>query len=373
MQLGDGESRRRRAASPAFSYSDRPPRALERLQRVVTQDDDTSARRPLQLSPRDLRALGADIDEDCQAWLAGGISSGDPSVGTIELTDADLAALKVPAEDRLEIMLLHDDITESYEAAKGSYKEASLAPRADRITSAEEWPILTNTDMDSFVDWYARIRRHLMSRFGIFLTPLTSVQLNCKQYGLALPGLGLKRWQKQSKVLFLILDQVLPDSDSRNTKFSDISRRGGSGFELLWQFGFEDVGIWDPEQELTTPTWPADNSVRTWFSKCHLFTSLSHQRGDTMKSELTECKMFLRGLKQHPKYSSIAAAELLRIPFESLVEEPGVPPHQWRLPPRSRPDFLAKEIIKGSRRRSIVFSLNQAETNPSLTTNWVSS
>lgn len=285
------------------------------------------------------------LGADGQRWLQGG-DAGDVLRGVDQLTDEDLASLGIPACDAWQTQIRHHDIVSSYRNAEGSSRRADMAPKPEyALQESENWEHLERIDTDSFVDWFAPFSRRC-ARFGVFLTPLTSVQLACKGYGLAPPGLGLDRWEKMGTLLFDILDRVLPPSVYKSALVESLAQSGASGYDLLWRFGYEKVGIWDPVKPLREPTWPKDDSILTWHRKVKTYRLLSVQRGSRDQNEKTECLMFLRGLASQPRFSSFAAPLLLQVPFTALIPEDGVPQHEWHLPEHHRSDFLAQEIIK---------------------------
>lgn len=141
--------------------------------------------------------------------------------------------------------------------------KGEASPSVAKIDAHEEWPDIGTLSLADFYDFYHRLTELLLP-YHIGLTRFESINLSFHHRGLCIPGMGLKRFAAQGRALFRVLTAAIShDTATFRVHFKAEERAGKDGFGLLWNIGFDIVGVFDKTRTVYEPSWPADNDVYT--------------------------------------------------------------------------------------------------------------
>ena len=90
------------------------------------------------------------------------------------------------------------------------------------------------------------------------------LQYECQRHALCICGLGLLWWKKMGEVLFLMLEPLLPQSNSIISTAVDTLANDATlanGFELLWILLKEFVPLFDHTKHAPFHLWPDSNDI----------------------------------------------------------------------------------------------------------------
>lgn len=178
-------------------------------------------------SPCQRTTLLKDIDPHILLWHAG-VPGGDPIDGAALLEEHDVEALGIDsgfatemAEDHLEFMehwenprwTSHD--ARHFGNSKYTPSTHSGPPIGDILKQITPWEKLSDLSATGWQAFYKTLRRHSF-KWKILLVPFKAISLKYEYLGhnLCHCGLGLARFRKMGDALFLILEHLLPSTNT---------------------------------------------------------------------------------------------------------------------------------------------------------------
>ena len=284
--------------------------------------DGLSPRNNGPFSPRHRNALMRGLPPDILLWHAGG-ALGDPVCGCEFMEDVDVEALDILPELAVGIAEDHYGLVENWNNPRwlqkdrrdfGGREDGYAAPSTggphipDILKQISTWDKLSDLSPTGWQAFYNRLRRFCF-KWNVALMPFEAINLKYECFGHALCtcGLGLARWKRMGEALFLVLEYLLPTTNSVITTHLDSIANGPSsanGYELLWILLKEFIPMFDRSKPAIFPTWSDSEDIFQFARLILMYCTLSHHRGppytDAMKS-----RMFLANVRG--RYSALAA------------------------------------------------------------------
>ena len=275
-------------------------------------DDDMSPHYKPQPSPSQRISLTRNLSTDMLAWHAGS-ADGDPLHGAALIEPEDVLALGLAPKHANLVAEEHCDMMEHWNNnrwisrdtlhyGKGSYTPPSLAgPHIETISKQlATWDKLSDLSPLGWLGFYTRLRR-LSFRWKISLMPFEAISLNYEYLGHCLChcGLGLTRWRLMGDALFLVLEYLLPLTNSKIATTLEClatSSASANGYELLWTLLKEFIPWLDRTKPPTFPTWPTSNDIHQYARLVILYCDLAHHHG-TPYSDAMRSRIFLTNVK----------------------------------------------------------------------------
>lgn len=280
-------------------------------------------------SPRQRAALTKDLSDDILLWHAGSLSCRDPVDGIDFLEASDVEALDVDSVYLVMILEEHLELVDNWSNpcwvshdnrhyGAGYTPSAFLGPNiTDILKQVSNWDKLSDLTPTGWQAFYKKLRRYSF-RWKIALIPFEVINLRyeCQGHGLCLCGLGLSRWRRMGDALFLVLENLLPDTDQRVTTAIETLANGSlnaNGYELLWVLMKEFIPMFDRTIPSQLPSWLASDDLYHYARLIIMYCDMSRHSG-TRFTEVMKSRMFLRGVKgkyPHSQPISCTGAELL--------------------------------------------------------------
>lgn len=271
-------------------------------------DDDLSPRYGTTPSPRQRTTLLKDLDPDILLWHAG-LPGGDPIDGADLLEEHDVEALGIAsafatemAEDHLEFVEHWDNPRwTSYDArhyGNSKYTPSSLSgpPVGDIIKQIASWDPLSDLSATGWQAFYKKLRRHSF-KWKISLVPFEAISLKYESMGhnLCHCGLGLTRFRKMGDALFIILENLLPSTNTTIATALETlanSPRHANGYELLWTLLKEFIPMLDRTKPTPFPSWSDAADIFQYARLVLMYCDLARHHGPPY-TEAMKSRMFL--------------------------------------------------------------------------------
>lgn len=272
-------------------------------------------------SPRHRNALMRGCTPDILLWHAGG-SLGDPVCGCAFMEAEDVEQLDISSHLAVGIAEDHFGIIESWDNPRWSQKDMRdfngsvdgyRAPStggphtADILKQIASWEKVSDFSPTGWQAFYNRLRRFSF-KWNIALMPFKAINLKyeCRGHALCTCGLGLARWKRMGDALFLVLEYLLPETNSIiSTNLSALANgpSAANGYELLWILLKEFIPMFDRSRPAAFPTWSESMDIFQFARMLLMYCTLSHHRGPPY-SEAMKSRMFLSNVRG--RYSALA-------------------------------------------------------------------
>ena len=273
-------------------------------------------------SPRHRHALMRGCSPNVLLWHAGG-KLGDPVCGCDFMEAEDVEALEISPHLAVGIAEDHYGIVEGWDNPRWSQKdirdfhgtyEGYRAPStggphpADILKQISSWEKLSDLTPTGWQAFYNRLRRFSF-KWNIALMPFEAINLKyeCHGHALCTCGLGLARWKRMGDALFLVLEYLLPTTNSIISTNLDALANGPSsanGYELLWILLKEFIPMFDRSRPAIFPTWTDSEDIFQFARMLLMYCTLSQHRGPPY-SEAMKSRMFLSNVRG--RYTTLAA------------------------------------------------------------------
>ena len=178
----------------------------------------------------------------------------------------------------------------------------------DILKHISSWDKLSDLSPTGWQAFYNRLR-HFCFKWNIALMPFETINLKYECYGHALCtyGLGLAWWKHMGDALFLVLEYLLPTTNSIISTNLDSLANGPSsanGYELLWILLKEFIPMFDRSKPAIFPTWSESVDIFQFARMLLMYCTLTNHRGPPY-SEAMKSRMFLSNIQG--QYTSLAA------------------------------------------------------------------
>ena len=272
-------------------------------------------------SPRHRNALMRGLHPDILLWHAGG-KLGDPVCGCTFMEEEDVEALDILPELAVGIAEDHLDIVENWTNPRWAQKDvrdfqgrpdgysapSTGGPHTHNILKQiSTWDKLSDLSPMGWQAFYNRLRRFCF-KWHIALMPFEAINLKYECFGHALCtcGLGLDRWKRMGDALFLVLEYLLPTTNTIISTNMDTLANGATaanGYELLWILLKEFIPMFDRSKPAIFPTWKDSDDIFQFARLLLMYCTMCHHRGQPY-SEAMKSRMFLSNIRG--QYTSLA-------------------------------------------------------------------
>ncbi len=299
-------------ASPTHLPTAVPEVRLPKTRDHLLGDDELSPRGGLTSTPRQRRTLLKGLDPHILQWHAG-LPDGDPIDGVEFMEDSDVVALGIDPAFAPEMAEEHLDHIEHWTNPRwaaqdarhfggSSYTPSSIAgpPITDILKQINTWDRLSDLSPTGWQAFYKKLRRYSL-KWKISLVPFEAISLKyeCLGHNLCHCGLGLARWRKMGDALFLILEQLLPLTNTTiatNLATLANSPKSANGYELLWTLLKEFVPMLDRTKPTPFPSWPDASDIFQYANLVLMYCDLARHHGPPY-SEAMKSRMFLTNVR----------------------------------------------------------------------------
>ncbi len=170
-------------------------------------------------------------------------------------------------------------------AAAGPFSPPSSAgPNiTDILKQIASWEKLSDLTPAGWLAFYNKLRR-FACKWKIALMPFEAIDLQYEFEGhcLCICGLGLSKWKKMGDTLFLILEYLLPPTNTIIfTTMTSLANQSSSanGYTLLWVLLKELIPMLDRTQPAPFPQWPTSDDIFDFGRLVVMYCDLSRHRG----------------------------------------------------------------------------------------------
>ncbi len=301
------------AAHRSPAHNDSPPARSVRLPRHRTDDygDDLSPRGGNTPSPRQRLTLLKDIDPHILRWHAG-TPDGDPIDGTDLMETPDVEALGIDSAFAPEMAEDHLEHIEHWANPRwtsadsrhygGSYTPSSLSgpSLSDILKQIGTWDKLSDLSATGWQGFYKKLRRYSF-KWKISLVPFEAISLKYEYMGhnLCHCGLGLARFRKMGDALFIILENLLPPTNTTIATTLDTlanSPRSANGYELLWTLLKEFIPMLDRTKPTPFPSWSDATDILQYGRLVLMYCDLARHHGPPY-TDAMKARMFLTNVR----------------------------------------------------------------------------
>jgi hypothetical protein len=184
----------------------------------------------------------------------------------------------------------------------GSYTPSSLSgpPLSDILKQILTWEKLSDLSATGWQGFYKKLRRYSF-KWKISLVPFEAISLNYEYMGhnLCHCGLGLARFRKMGDALFIILENLLPPSNTTITTTLDTlanSPRTANGYELLWTLLKEFIPMLDRTKPTPFPSWSDASDILQYGRLVLMYCDLARHHGPPYTAAM-KSRMFLTNVR----------------------------------------------------------------------------
>jgi hypothetical protein len=184
----------------------------------------------------------------------------------------------------------------------GSYTPSSLSgpPLSDILKQILSWEKLSDLSATGWQGFYKKLRRYSF-KWKISLVPFEAISLNYEYMGhnLCHCGLGLARFRKMGDALFIILENLLPTSNTTITTTLDTlanSPRTANGYELLWTLLKEFIPMLDRTKPTPFPSWSDASDILQYGRLVLMYCDLARHHGPPYTAAM-KSRMFLTNVR----------------------------------------------------------------------------
>jgi hypothetical protein len=244
-------------------------------------------------------------------WHAGSVDA-DPLYGLPIMDDTDVEALGIDPNFATELAEEHYEFVQNWTNQKwvtadtmqygsGYSPSYTSGPQTTEILKqVSTLDKLTDLSPTGWHSFYKLLRRHV-SWWRISLVPFEAISLNyeCMGHNLCLCGLGLTRWKTMGDALFLVLEYLLPTTNTTIANTLDTlanTRAAANGYELLWTLLKEFIPMLNCTKPTPFPSWPESADIFQYARLVLMYCDLARHHGPPY-TEAMKSRMFLMNVR----------------------------------------------------------------------------
>ena len=267
-------------------------------------------------------------------------------------TNEDASSLGLSPADIDVVLDVHVDFRAREMSAMISRKDYLAEPQLQKAQESRNIPRLETVTRSEFVAWWPSFAQALHA-FNFWITPFHALNLKYEEFGLIIPGIGLRKYDTMNRALLILLKSILPlDAKPRlRNRYDEGCMTSGGGSRLLWLLGRDVVKFFDATTDIPKPSVPSDGDLHTWMALCKMYRSCRRIRGDDRFSARDESVLFLEGLMNLSKYAQVARSlhfHARRVPFIPIPKALVIPDGDRAIPEEFRVETLAYELTSTS-------------------------
>jgi hypothetical protein len=226
-------------------------------------------------------------------------------IGVPHLSSHFQTSLRCDPPTTLEILRLHSLASSALSSTSDSTKRRGLSSvKIEECLAANLDKLPHAPTFSEFVEWWDKMCGRLPN-YGILLCPLDAWEISkYGDVGFLLPGMGIRWTWENSRHLFTVLADLLPQDSSMTALFI---RSGNSGTKVLYNLLTTSYKFLDPDFPLTAPSMENSGDVSTLARNIRNYSRILAARGSPRSDKATSLH-FINVLSSDSAYAAAAAS-----------------------------------------------------------------
>ena len=226
-------------------------------------------------------------------------------IGVPHLSSLFQTSLRCDPPTTLEILRLHSLTSCALSSTSDSTKRRGLSSvKIEECLAANLDKLPQAPTFSEFVEWWDKMCGRLPN-YGILLCPLDAWEISkYGDVGFLLPGMGIRWTWENSRHLFTVLADLLPQDSSMTALFI---RSGNSGTKVLYNLLTTSYKFLDPDFPLTAPSMEDSGDVSTLARNIRNYSRILAARGSPRSDKATSLH-FINVLSSDSAYAAAAAS-----------------------------------------------------------------